>query len=150
MTGVNTTSRWNWARRGFDPRPSGPRGRYRLSTTCDFSPGKDIFHLRDMSAEGGTAPVTIRMRDLKFLAFVHDFAGDPRGRSSGPLRLVRRGAGNLVRVTPPARSLLAPLPPTSPVGQGSSCSPQPRTRTRIGSACSVGQPKTLPCCSRKV
>ena len=74
-------------------------GRVVKGTTVDFFPGKDVIHLRDVSAPHAAPPVTIRMRDLKFLAFVHDFAGDPRGRLRGPLRRVHHVDGNLVRVT---------------------------------------------------
>jgi hypothetical protein len=74
-------------------------GRIAKGTTVDFSPGKDVFHLRQANTPHGTPPVAIQMRDLKLLAFVHDFAGDPRHRSRGPFRRIHHTDGNLIRVT---------------------------------------------------
>jgi hypothetical protein len=74
-------------------------GRVVKGTTCDFSPGKEVFHLRDVEAPHGTPLVTVRVKDLKLLAFVHDFAGDPRRRSRGPFRRLHHTEGNLIRVT---------------------------------------------------
>jgi hypothetical protein len=70
-----------------------------MGTTWDFSPGKDVFHLRPVDAAHGSTPLRINTRELKLVAFIHDFAGDPRARLTGPFRRIHHHHGNVVRVT---------------------------------------------------
>jgi len=52
-------------------------GRVVKGMTSDFFPGRETFHLSVSSAEPGTAPVEIRVKDLKAVFFVRDYAGNP-------------------------------------------------------------------------
>jgi hypothetical protein len=74
-------------------------GRIVKGTTSDFSPGKDFIHMRVASTVPGSPPATVRLRDLKLLAFVKDLEGDPRRRTRPHLRPFHRAAGRLVKVT---------------------------------------------------
>jgi len=74
-------------------------GHWVKGTTLDFSPTRELFHMRGADAPPGSPPVTIHVRDLKFLAFVYDLEGDPRGRSTESLRQHHPAHGTPVRVT---------------------------------------------------
>ena len=60
-------------------------GRTIKGTAVDFFPNKAVFHVIDALAPPGTAPLEIRVLDLKALFFVKDLAGDPqRSRRTEP------------------------------------------------------------------
>jgi hypothetical protein len=73
-------------------------GRLTKGTTLDFSPGKDVFHVIDVSAPTGTHPVEIRTKELKALFFVKDLVGDPNREATAPPGPPRPAAGRRVRV----------------------------------------------------
>jgi hypothetical protein len=52
-------------------------GRVVKGTTADFFPGRETFHVNLASAAPGTAPVEVRVKDLKAVFFVRDYAGNP-------------------------------------------------------------------------
>lgn len=45
--------------------------------TADFFPGRETFHVTVPTAEQGTETVEVRMKDLKAVFFVRDYAGIP-------------------------------------------------------------------------
>jgi hypothetical protein len=52
-------------------------GRVVKGVTADFFPGRETFHLSVASAASASAPIEIRLKDLKAVFFVKDLAGNP-------------------------------------------------------------------------
>ncbi len=52
-------------------------GRVLKGTTADFFPAKESFHLTIADMTIGTAPIEVRMKELKALFFVKSLIGDP-------------------------------------------------------------------------
>jgi hypothetical protein len=46
--------------------------------TSDFFPGRETFHVSVAPGGPGSETVEVRMKDLKAVFFVKDFAGDPK------------------------------------------------------------------------
>lgn len=74
--------------------------------TVDFSPSKAVFHINRVDAPDGSPPVAIPVSELKLLAFVYDFAGDPQRHSQGSARPINQADGQLLRVTFPDGEVL--------------------------------------------
>ena len=74
-------------------------GRVVKGFTYDFSVGKEVIHVRELGSPQHDPPVTVRLRDLKLLAFVKDFEGDPQERSKGQLKPHLPASGRKIRVT---------------------------------------------------
>jgi hypothetical protein len=51
-------------------------GRVSKGFTSNFTPNKDLFHLSPLGAPPGLKPLDVRVKDLKAIFFVKDFAGD--------------------------------------------------------------------------
>jgi hypothetical protein len=51
-------------------------GRVSKGFTSNFMPNKDLFHLSPLGAPPGLKPLDVRVKDLKAIFFVKDFAGD--------------------------------------------------------------------------
>jgi len=51
-------------------------GRTEKGVTSDFFPNRDTFHVQPRTAEPGTRPLEIRVRDLKAVFFVRDYEGN--------------------------------------------------------------------------
>jgi hypothetical protein len=67
-------------------------------TTSDFLPGRETFHVSEALAAPGAAAVEIRMRDLKAVFFVKDYAGDPKHVEKKQFDPSRPPAGRRIRV----------------------------------------------------
>jgi len=71
-------------------------GRIAKGTTADFSPAKELFHLREASNGSGTLAVSTK--DLKALFFVKGFEGDSEHVQKNEFDPSRPVAGRRIKV----------------------------------------------------
>jgi hypothetical protein len=67
-------------------------------STSDFVPGKDRFHVSEVSAPPGAKPAEIQTKDLKAIFFVKDFAGNPERGSRNEFDPAHPPAGRRIQV----------------------------------------------------
>lgn len=73
-------------------------GRMVKGMTADFSPAKDLLHVRVATTPAGVEYVEIHTKDLKALFFVKDLAGDPLHAERDEFDPSRPPAGRPIRV----------------------------------------------------
>ena len=73
-------------------------GRLIKGTTADFVPNKDTFHIREASAPVSGKPLEVRLKDMKGLFFVKDYAGDKQRAKRNEFDSNRPSAGRRIQV----------------------------------------------------
>jgi hypothetical protein len=73
-------------------------GRVVKGMTADFFPGRETFHVSVAASAPGSGPLEIRVKDLKAVFFVKDFAGNPSHVEKKEFDPSRPPAGRRIRV----------------------------------------------------
>jgi hypothetical protein len=73
-------------------------GRVLKGTTADFYPARPRFHVTPEGAAADSAPVEVKVADLKAVFFVRDFTGDPRHVEKNAFDAKGASAGRRIKV----------------------------------------------------